>query len=101
MKETNSLAITQTAVQNPSDCNASTAGAINCIVKPKFRHEIIDEESDGVVPVSSQTGYPGALIAPKMVDCNHMQERNHAETRKRLNELFNGAYGREFELDEI
>jgi len=57
--------------------------------------------SNGVVPVSSQTGYPGALIAPKMVDCNHMQERNHAETKDRLNELFNGMYGEEFKLDEI
>jgi hypothetical protein len=60
---------------------------------PAFRHEVITEESDGIVTVSSQTAYPGAEVGAKMINTNHMQERNHSETRKRLIELYTGEYG--------
>ena len=35
-----------------------------------------------------------------ILNTNHMQERNSLETRDRLNELFEGDYGRQFEIKE-
>ncbi len=86
--------------QNPSDCQQSSLD-FNCTLHPRIRHQISEEESDGVVLKSSQIGYPGRRFEyVRMENTNHMQKRNCNETMKRLNELFNGEYGWQFELGE-
>lgn len=91
-------------VNDPLDCPPSSlqsGNSHNCIITPIVSHITIDEQSDGVVPVSSQIGYPGRRYrAVRMDNTNHMQQRNSTETRDRLNELFNGNYGDEFKLDK-
>lgn len=96
----NGLMILDTIVASPGDCNPN--GYSNCYISPRMRHQIIEEESDGVVPVSSQTGMPGVPEWHKvrMENTNHMQERNCFETMNKLNSLFNGEYGKYFQLDE-
>ncbi len=84
-----------TIVQNTNDCNAGNA--LSCNASPRIRHEIIEEPNDGVVPISSQKGYPRAIRIP-MLHTNHMQERNNNKTKDRLNELFDGDYGVKFRL---
>ncbi|MCR9152766.1 MAG: hypothetical protein NXI09_01540 [Bacteroidetes bacterium] len=97
----NGLQIHDTVVQNPSDCGLLYPGA-NCQVGPRLRHQIIEEPNDGVVPVSSQTGMPGARVSELMImeNTNHMQERNSEQTKEKLNSLFDGAHGKEFQLDK-
>lgn len=85
-------------VQNPSDCNDSLA--VNCQANPKIVHTVIEEPNDGVVPVSSQIGYPNRFDSYLMENTNHMQERNCDETKARLNQLFNGFYGSTYKLDK-
>ncbi len=47
--------------------------------------------SDGVVTVESASGYPGLQWpALDMIGSNHMQLRNDVNTKKRLNNLFDG-----------
>jgi hypothetical protein len=97
----NGLQIHDTVVQNPSDCGLLYPNA-NCQVGPRLRHQIIEEPNDGVVTMSSQTGMPGARVNESMLmrKTNHMQERNSDQTRNKLNALFNGDFGTEFQLDE-
>lgn len=96
---TNGYSFSSTVVQNPSDCN--NANALRCNITPRKRHELIDEPSDGVVPVSSQKRYFGNLAASvKMEETNHMQIRNCTRTKEELNDLFNGSYGDKFKLDQ-
>lgn len=96
----NGLVMVYSIVPNPNDCNPD--GSLNCNVLPRIRHQVIEEENDGVVPVSSQTGMPGVPFDPRtrMENTNHMQERNCEQTKLRLNELFDGLYGNEFRLKE-
>lgn len=84
-------------VLNPADCNHPDARS--CAVSTYILHTVIEEPNDGVVTKSSQIGYPGKWDLKKMTNTNHMQERNCEETMKRLNELFDGAYGSNFRLD--
>ncbi|QNR23966.1 lipase family protein [Croceimicrobium hydrocarbonivorans] len=95
---TQGYSFTQTIVQTPLECNPPNA--VNCFVSPKVSHQVIEEPNDGVVTVSSQIDYPNAKVPLEMENTNHMQERNHEQTRLRLNELFNGDLGDEFKLDE-
>lgn len=53
----------------------------------------IDEKSDGVVPVSSQTAFPGVNAVAKMDGSNHQSMRNDTNTKDRLNELWGGTHG--------
>lgn len=92
------LQINSSIIQNPSDCQQNNLSS-NCTLHPRIRHQITEEESDGVVIKSSQRNYPGWKFGDKkMTNTNHMQERNCTETMLRLNELFNGDYGPEFKL---
>lgn len=84
-------------VQTFQDCE--NIPALRRVIKPKIVNTLIDEENDGVVTVSSQTAYPNS-IKVKMVETNHMQQRNSIETRDKLNELFEGRHGSEFKLDK-
>ena len=79
--------------------STSNIPALRRNIKPKIVNTLIDEENDGVVTVSSQTAYPNS-IKVKMVETNHMQQRNSIETRNKLNELFEGRHGSEFKLDK-
>ena len=97
----NGYTYTQSVVQDSTQCDAAAMGALYCSYTTKYKHVIIDEDSDGVVPVSSQTGYPGARIGLEMIETNHMQQRNCTQTKLRLMDLFEGFYGPEFQLDEI
>lgn len=90
--------ITSTVVSNPQDCNPS--GSATCQVFPIVKVETHNIPNDGVVTVRSQRAYPTKSREMEMIDINHMQQRNSEETRRRLNELFNGAFGDEFRLDE-
>jgi len=92
------LYILDTIVSRPSDC--SIANARSCTAFARIGHQIIEKPSDGVVPVSSQIAYPGILRYAGMRKINHMQERNSEETKRSLNALFKGTYGKEFKLDE-
>lgn len=51
------------------------------------------EESDGVLPRSSQEGFPGVTNNQRMEKTNHMQMRNSSTTKEALNNLFNGVAG--------
>jgi hypothetical protein len=90
--------IIQRHVQNAADCSHPLA--INCTLSPNVIHTIKEEQSDGVVTVSSQRGYPGKVLNARMVDTNHMQMRNCEETKKHLVALFNGKYHKQFKITQ-
>ncbi len=95
----NGYSFSSTVVQDPSDCN--TSNAISCNITPRERHMIYEEESDGVVPISSQRTYYGAKNASvELENTNHMQVRNCTRTKEELTKLFDGTYGIKFKLDK-
>lgn len=97
----NGIQYSHSFVQNPGDCNQNGLSN-NCNVIPRIKHIIFDEPSDGVVTVSSQRGYSGRKVGEMvMINTNHMQMRNCLETQRRLKELFDGAYGTQFILNEL
>lgn len=97
----NGIQYSHSFVQNPSDCNQNNLSN-NCTVIPRIKHLVFDEPSDGVVTVSSQKGYPGRKVGEmEMLNTNHMQMRNCEETKKRLRELFNGDYGKQFKIKPL
>ena len=59
----------------------------------------VEHPSDGIVRVSSQTGFPGAVVGEKMNDSDHFQMRNNSETKDALDELLAGDYGSFFITD--
>jgi hypothetical protein len=87
-------------VSNPSQCIDANGNSNKCYTIPSIVQHTIDKQNDGVVTAASQIAYPGAIVAPVMTNTNHMQERNCEETKKRLNELFDGDYGAQFKLNE-
>ncbi len=58
--------------------------------------------SDGVVLKESQMAFPGTTAANRyhMIECSHMQERNHPELRIGMNKLLRGELGDFFETDK-
>lgn len=83
-------------ISHPSQCPSP------CNLSPILHQVTIDEPNDGLVTVSSQRSYPGYLADWQfMTETNHMQERNCAETRDRLRELFDGDYGKQFTLGKL
>ena len=88
----------QQNVQNESDCN--NINALFCNARPRTINTVIEEPNDGVVTVSSQRDYPNRVFEDKMDNTNHIQERNSTETKKRLNEMFDGRFGFSFQLDK-
>jgi hypothetical protein len=78
---------------NPSSRSVSPVG-INYV-----RHE---EQSDGIVPVSSAIAFPGAVANAntKLAGSNHQQMRNDSKLLVELTELFAGVHGTYFETDE-
>lgn len=82
-------------VSDPSYCVDENENPCNAV--EHWSHIVLEEPSDGVVPLSSQIDYPGAKPV-KMEDTNHMQARNCEETKDRLNELFDGKHGERFIL---
>jgi len=88
----------KTFVQSEVDCYPSDPHL--CSVNARRVHTIIDEPNDGVVTVSSQTGYPNRVNSIMMENTNHMQERNSEVTKRSLLQLFDGQLGREFALDK-
>lgn len=84
----------RTRILNPGNCPSSLDSI--CSVSTVIGHVIIEEENDGVVTKSSQTGYPGVYKTVRMAETNHMQERNSSETRTGLSDLFEGRHGPNF-----
>ncbi|MBN8682577.1 MAG: hypothetical protein J0L99_07985 [Chitinophagales bacterium] len=58
----------------------------------------LDKPNDGVVLAESATAYPGARNAA-LPKSNHQQMRNDSNTKQRLNEVFEGGFGRYFITD--
>lgn len=82
-------------VTDPDDCVDDVEDP--CKVEQDVRVYQIDEPSDGIVPVSSQTGYPGGNHQ-RMENTNHMQMRNVPETKNGLVWLFDGTRYPHFKL---
>lgn len=104
-------------VTDPSQCNFPNA--IDCQLTPNYEKVITFEResnSDGVVTVSSQMGFKGAVSIEKMelgdeynpitkkyeeaTPSNHMQERNSLSTKKTLFKLLRGGYDKWYETPE-
>ncbi len=71
---------------------------INC--NPRWVTQYIPirnvKESDGIVLVESAKGFPNVDITVKLPSSNHNQMKNDINTKKALNDLFNGVYGQYF-----
>lgn len=67
----------------PPGCSLS---GVNSYWKPE------EYANDGIILAASAMAYPGAMVR-KMNGSNHLQMRNDSNTRLRLSELFEGAYG--------
>ncbi|MFZ4543488.1 MAG: esterase/lipase family protein [Saprospiraceae bacterium] len=66
------------------------------VCKPVPVESLIEEGSDGAVPESSASAYPGADVQIKMVNSNHQQMRNDANTERAIKGLMLGSYGKFF-----
>lgn len=86
-------------VANPIDCSYLVD---NCpFTRILQANEIfaIDLPSDGIVTVQSQKAYPGNVVKGlKMINTNHMQMRNSSETKRVLNDIFNGVHSEKFTI---
>lgn len=81
--------IEPTIVDSPIECYQMSDQYYDCTPFVNTYMEEQYEDSDGVVTVSSQTAFPGA-ITKKIIGCNHQEARNSFHTRNTLYQLFEG-----------
>ena len=48
-----------------------------------------DDPSDGLIPSPSQNGIPGLTATYEAKGAGHLEQGNHIEVRRRLNDIFN------------
>ena len=66
---------------------------------PSVRYNTVPNPSDGIVLQESAQNFPGAAFTREMIGSNHQQMRNDSNTKKRLNELWEGEYGNYFKTN--
>lgn len=87
-------------VASPTLCNQYLPNCPGMDVLQVLDLTTIDLPNDGVVPAFSQKAYPGNIIGQpiRMENTNHMQMRNSNETKRVLNDIFDGVHSYEFKL---
>lgn len=89
-------------VSSPSDCKPVRAYLSNCQSSLNWELKTITKPHDGVVTAKSAKSLPGKTVIPgeryDMKETNHMQMRNNKALKTKLDRLYDGKYGRFFQI---